>query len=182
MSVICDPVSTSRLNHLTHPLMKSKFRTWTYLPFLLAIFLMVYSAFVLRVAIFETEAAALLIYVGLFTFMIIVWTWVVFGELRTKTLVIHLDGDSIVVRGFLGFGPVTRFELRAFDGFTTSLLPSRYRDFEFLYLMKDNKKLVKISGFYHSNYHEMKQYLAERIVYLGDTPYSFMEELKEVFQ
>ena len=66
-----------------------------------------------------------------------------FGELRTKVIAVTIDEASIIVRSFIGIGPNKLFALDEFDGFTTSLLESNYAEYEYLYLMKGNKKKVK---------------------------------------
>lgn len=161
--------------------MKSRFRLHTLFPSLLAVFLTGYLGFVLKVAWTEQETSALIIYTFLLCFMVLVWVVIVFGELRTKALVVHLENNFVTVRGYLGLGPSRRYGFKDFDGYATSILSSKYEDFEFLYLMKNNKKLVKISAFYHRNYPELKTFLMEQLPYLGDIPYSASDEFKEVF-
>ncbi len=62
------------------------------------------------------------------------------------------------------------------------MLESNYAEYEYLYLIKGIKKMVKISTFYHQNYLEMKQYLATKVKYLGDIPFSMSDEFREIFQ
>lgn len=162
--------------------MKSRFRFYTLFPSILAVFLTIYLGFVVNVALAERGTSALIIYTCLLIFMVLVWVIMVFGELRTKVLMVHLYGDVIRVSGYLGLGPRRQYDLKAFDGYTTSILSSVYEDFEFLYLMKNGRKLIKISAFYHRNYAVLKQAIMERLSALGEIPYSFSEEIREIVQ
>lgn len=162
--------------------MKSKYRIYALFPALLAVFLTLYLGYVIKVAWAEQETSALIIYACLIPFMTFVWVVMVLGELRTKVLAIQMEGDSITVSNYLGLGASKRYEWKDFDGYSTSILSSIYEDFEFLYLMKNNRKLVKLSAFYHKNYLEMKNLLTQQLPDLGEIPFSFTEEFKEIFQ
>ena len=113
---------------------------------------------------------------------LIVLTWLVFGELRTKVISVTIDNDLITTANFLGLGAKRKFDFTEFEGFTTSLLPSNSGTYEYLYLLKDNKKVIKLSEFYHKNYFELKQVLTKRVKFLGDKPFNMLTEIKEIYR
>lgn len=122
--------------------------------------------------------------VGVYLFFVLflfIWVWLVFGELRTKIIKVAIDNAQITVSGFLGLGARKSYLLTQFDGFETALLPSRYDTYEYLYLMKNGKKIVKLSQFYHSNYVELKSDLMNKIKDLGQKKFNVFQEIKEIF-
>lgn len=114
-------------------------------------------------------------------FFIFIWVWLVFGELRTKVIKVEIDEIQITVSNFLGFGARKHYALDQFDGFETALLPSAYDAYEYLYLIENGKKIVKLSQFYHSNYADLKCNLMNKVKNLGQKKFSFLQEIKEFF-
>ncbi len=47
--------------------------------------------------------------------------------------------------------------------------------------MMNDKKIVKLSEFYHRNYSELKTVLAKKVTYLGNEKLNILNELKEIF-
>jgi hypothetical protein len=161
---------------------RSKFRLWALLPATLTILVTGLLYFIFSKGIFnsiENPPTAVYVFTGVF---LIVWTWLVFGELRTKAISVTLDNDLITTSNFLGLGGKRIFDLTEFDGFTTSLLPSKGGTYEYLYLIKDNKKVIKLSEFYHKNYFELKHVLSKRVKFMGNKPFNMLTELKEIYQ
>jgi uncharacterized integral membrane protein len=89
-------------------------------------------------------------------FFVFIWTWMFFGELRTKVIYIEIRADHIKVKRYLGFGFSKIFYLEDITGFKISILPSKAGSYEYLYLMVGDRKIAKLSEFYHSNYKELK--------------------------
>lgn len=103
-----------------------------------------------------------------------------FGELRTKRININLNKNEIIVKRF--FGLITEnYRFSEIDGWKYSHLSSRGGTYEYLYLIKDEKKIVKISQFYHKNYFKLKNEIQGKLKYLGYENFSFLDELKETF-
>jgi hypothetical protein len=117
------------------------------------------------------------------SFFVFVWVWLIFGELRTKTISIEIKGRTFVIKRYLGLGTSRRFDLGDISGFKTSILSSKSGSYEYLYLMVGSKKIAKLSEFYHSNYKELKRYIVSMdIKNAGFEPFSNRQEFKDIFQ
>ena len=151
-----------------------------FLPVTLVILVTGLLFMILKAIISSTVAPpnAIYVFTGIF---VITWIWLVFGELRKKANYIVIDENRIVIANYLGLGPKQQYDIKDFEGFTTSLLPSRWNDYEYLFLIKDGKRIIAISEFYHKNYLDFKQYLVEKSKYLGDQPFNLLREIKDIF-
>ncbi|MBK9249052.1 MAG: hypothetical protein IPM69_13295 [Ignavibacteria bacterium] len=150
-------------------MLTSQFRFPAYLPLILVIFLVGFTLFISSIAIGEDDLAAVFIYIGLCGFMLAVLAWLLLGEVRTKAIVISLDDQSLTVRGYYGIGTICQYSYSDFEGYTTSDLPTESGGtYQYLYLMKNGAKVVKLSEFYHKNYEELKQEIASKLRFLGD--------------
>ena len=159
--------------------MKSKFKYWTILVIVLFLFVTwVIPFIVLRIqekGDFPTSAILVFFILG---FM---WIWLFLGELRTKAIQVKIEDEQITVKSFLGFGIKRSYPLSEFDGMETALLPSKYDTYEYLYLVKNGKKLIKLSEFYHRNYPDLKEALLNKVPYMGEKDFTLLQELKEIF-
>ena len=106
----------------------------------------------------------------------------VFGELRTKAVKIYIGNSSIAKKSFLGLGLETTYNFSDLSGYKTSKLSSKNGTYEVLYVMSGDKKVIKLSEFYHSNYKELKADLMRKnLKSLGVEYWSFIRETKEIF-
>lgn len=110
------------------------------------------------------------------------FVWLVFGEFRTKMIQMKICGDHVTVRKFAGLGRREDIPYSLLIGFKVSNLRSRWAVYEYLYLMKDNSKMVKLSEFYHSNYEGLKSELKTKLTDLGYEKFSLRDELREMLQ
>lgn len=164
-------------------MLTSKFRFPAYLPLILVIFLGVFTLFISTVAISEEDLTAIFIYIGLCCFMIAVLAWLLLGEVRAKAVTVELDEKGIAVRSYYGFGSKRQFNYSECEGFATSDLPTESgQTYEYLYVMQNGKKIVKLSEFYHKNYTELKRDIASKLKYLCDKPFSMSEELMDTIR
>lgn len=108
------------------------------------------------------------------------WVWLVFGELRTKVIEITIENNNIEKKTYLGLNQ--KYSFIDFNGFQTSILTSRGESFEYLYLVKDSQKIIKISEAYHKNYEELKNRIVENSKDLGEIKFSYIDELKDIFK
>ena len=161
-------------------ILKSKFKLVAFLPVaLLALitgFLIIFSILILN----DLKNATLIVYVVIALF-IFVWIWLYFGELRTKVIKVTIEEYEITVSNYFGLHTKKIYPLSGFDGFKTSLMPFRYEAYEFLYLMANDKKVIKLSGYYHKNYDDLKAGLSLSLKDLGDEKFSLLSEVKEIF-
>lgn len=107
--------------------------------------------------------------------------WLVWGEMRTKILKIIIENDRIVVTSFQGLGNSKVFYFSEIEGYSTIVLPSEYEDFEYLYIIKNGRKVIKISDFYHANYQDLKNEISKRCKNLGAQKFSILKEFKDIF-
>jgi hypothetical protein len=107
------------------------------------------------------------------------WVWLVFGELRTKLIIVTIKGNQVEKRNFIG---LKQYNFKDFDGFQTSILTSKGEDFEYLYFIKNGEKIIKISDAYHKNYSELKNIISSQLKDLGKIKFSYLDELKEVIK
>lgn len=109
-----------------------------------------------------------------------IWIWLVFGELRTKIIKITIFDNQVQKKNY--FGLKQKFDFNYFDGFQTSILRGKGENHEYLYLVKDKRKVIKISETYHKNYFELKKRIATNLDNLGKIQFSYLDELKEIFK
>ena len=106
----------------------------------------------------------------------------IWGELRTKAIKVYIDNSSITKRNFLGLGTTTIYNFSQVSGFRTSNVSSKSGTYEYLYIIVNDKKVIKISEYYHRNYKELKSDLMKKnIRNLGNEFWSFIKETKEIF-
>lgn len=115
----------------------------------------------------------------LLLFLLIV-IWLVYGEIRTKAIKVKINSNNVIVKNFMGLGSGKDYGFNEFDGYRISILPSEYKEYEYLYLYIGQKKVIKISQFYHSNYDELKMSLTSKTKNLGEEPFSIIREIKEI--
>lgn len=159
--------------------MKSKFRYTAYTVALVSILLLIILIIFLRervdsgVALWKTFLSA--------TFFLFLWIWMPFGELRTKIVTVDIDYDKIRIRKYLGLGISKECQIDDISGFKISVLRSKGGVYEYLYLMVGNKKIAKISEYYHKNYRDLKRFLiAAGIPNLGIERFSNRQELRDL--
>ncbi|RZJ77788.1 MAG: hypothetical protein EOO47_15800 [Flavobacterium sp.] len=105
--------------------------------------------------------------------------WFFYGELRTKAIFVAIDEKVLHRQTYLGLGSAKTFDLSEFDEFIVCEIPSKFATYEYLYLMKNGRKEVKISEFYHRNYLQLKQRIAKTIKFSGGKPFSLLTDIKK---
>ncbi|HWW40775.1 hypothetical protein [Pedobacter sp.] len=163
----------------------SRFRLWSLFPILLLCVTILITVFFLLnndvVELIDNKPMFFVVFFGVFFFYsIFLLFW---GELRTKCIKIEVNEASVTKRGFLGFGTTSTYKINEVEGYRISSLSSRSGTYEYLYLLVNEKKVIKISEFYHSNYLEMKTVIIRKnFKNLGVEQWSFLTETKEIFQ
>jgi len=159
--------------------MKSKFSVKIFIPVIILIPLLFGMGTFIVVAFNDTSLFS--VGLPLMVLPVFVLLWLIFGELRTKVISADLEYDHIIIRRYCGFAAPVTFYYADLDGFNTSILSSASGGNEYLYLMKDGKKVAKFSDFYHKNYSEMKETLPDSLKDLGYMNFSYWQEVKEIF-
>jgi uncharacterized protein with PQ loop repeat len=122
---------------------------------------------------------SIFVFIVLFTSILI---WLIFGELRKKTIVVKIDSNSITIKHFMGLGNSYQTMLSEFNGYVTTIQQSRVAKYEYLYLINKNSKEIVISEFYHQNYHELRNEISKKVDFLGNRPFNIFSEIKGIFQ
>ena len=94
---------------------------------------------------------------------------------------IELDDEGVIIKKFGGLSTGKKFLYNELDGFKLSILRSSGIDNEYLYFIQANKKIGKISDFYHKNYSDLKEIVKTKIKDLGFEKFNYIDELKESF-
>ncbi len=160
----------------------SKFRMWIILPIILTLLISGLLGIVLYKIIFSSDGIppiSVFVFIALISF---IWIWLIFGELRKKTIVVKIDSNSITIKHFMGLGHSCQIMFSEFNGFATTTHHTRVAKYEYLYLVNKNKKEIIISEFYHQNYLELKNEISKKIKFLGNRPVSIISEIKGIFQ
>jgi hypothetical protein len=162
-------------------MIKSKFKLRALLPFLVLVITgWVLYLLVAKVLIVTPVKISFIAFLGL-GFLVFIMAWLLLGEIRTKLTVVTIEKNNIKACRWFGTGVSRTYLFDELDGFRVSFLPSEYNEFEYLYLLKENKKVIKLSSFYHRNYDELKRTIAVKTKNLGEEKFSLLKEVKEVF-
>ena len=160
--------------------MKSKFKLWAFLPIVILILVTGVLAIIVNAIVDHNQIPPIGVMVFLLLF-VFVFIWILFGELRTKVVVAEIENDVITITNYLGIGHKKTYMLSQFEGYETSVLPSRYDKYEYLYLIENGRKCIKLSEYYHKNYFDMKFYISKSVRNMGQKKFSYITELKEIF-
>lgn len=161
--------------------MNSKFKLKAFFPFLclpILIFALSQHVYIILDETTSTPKLNELPAILFFTFTLL---WLFFGEIRTKMSKIVLYDDHLIINHFGGLLISKKYLYKDVEGFKTSILHSRGDDIEALYFIKNNKKIGKISDYYHKNYSELKSVITSKLEDLGYEKFSYIDELKEIF-
>jgi len=161
--------------------MKTKFTFKAFLPALLLIpFLYLIIIVIPRIIITENYNTPL--FPRIFIPSILIFSFlIVFGELRTKCIIITINKNDIIVKKFFGLLTKT-YKFSEIEGWKYSHLTGKGGTYEYLYLYKDGMKVIKMSQFYHKNYFQIKNYIQGNFKYLGYEQFSYIDEFKEIFK
>ncbi|MBK5271830.1 MAG: hypothetical protein JJE22_12535 [Bacteroidia bacterium] len=161
-------------------MIQSRFKLNALLP-LIPAGVVLWIMYELRGVLLPLDKLSFIVYLCLSLFLFIL-VWVIFGELRTKVIAVAIEGNSIKVGSFFGLGFSKKYYFNQLTGFKVSVLTTKTTSYEYLYLMVNNKKVIKISEFYHSNYSEMKDYITAKVHDLGYENFNLLREVKEIFK
>jgi hypothetical protein len=160
--------------------MESKFK---YGAYILVFLIVIFSAMLcLALSVYIWVDLPIAFYIVMNLVCILVWVWLVYGELRTKVIAVNLGFDNFKVKRYLGLGPEKTYYFNNVEGYKTSILPAYGTAYEYLYVMEGGKKVIKLSEFYHKNYAGLKDAISSaKIKNLGFENFNYALELKEIF-
>ncbi len=159
-------------------MIKSRFEITTLRPLIFFLFLS-FGIGMLSMLIF-TSLMSLYIYF-LYAGFVAIWL-LLLRVLQKRIVLVKIDGANVISSGFFGLGISSTYSFNELDGYKTSNIASRYGFVEHLFLMKDEKKVIKIGADYHRNYQELKAAVQPFLSNLGYEQYHIKNEFKEIFR
>ncbi|TXF79234.1 hypothetical protein [Chryseobacterium sp.] len=109
------------------------------------------------------------------------FVYLIFGELRTKNIIVEIEINQINVKRYFGLKNEI-YKFSEIQGWKYSDLSSKGGSYEYVYLYNYNgKKIIKISEFYHKNYWAIKELIEANFKDLGYEKFSYIDEFKEAF-
>jgi hypothetical protein len=157
-------------------IVSSKFRIWAAFPifFIIISLLLIILPILNGDALFK-KAISFAIIVYIITGAAIIYSVI---ELRRIADVNILD-LSITTGEFMGFGYRHTYNYDEINGYKISMInPARGGPYEYLFLIKDDKKVVRITERHHKNYQKLKETLIEKnIKNLGEEKLSYLRQL-----
>lgn len=160
--------------------MKSKFTIKTYIALLL-LFAVIFAIIKVIPPFFNNPYYDDKIFPKIFVPSILILTLLLLvGELRTKIVMIKIENNQFEIKKFFGL-KVETYKFSEIKGWKHSLQTAKGGTYEYLYLYRNDKKIIKLSEFYHKNYANLKNEIANRIKHLGYEPFSLIDEFKEIF-
>lgn len=160
--------------------MTSKFRK---LPYLLIVVLIALTAFVLYVISTIIFIKGIHPPVGVVVFGLLfalTLSWFVWVELRKVMSRVTIDDKHIKVKYWGGLGKSYCFEYNLVDGYKTTILPSGYDNYEYMYIVMNEKTIIILSAFYHKNYKELHNTLKHKIPYIAHEPFKISGYIKHM--
>ena len=104
-----------------------------------------------------------------------------FIELKDKIIAIKFDENGIKIKRFCGVNNATFIDDKQIDGFHNSIVTTKYDRYNYIYLMKGNKKIAKISNQYHVNFGDLSREIEKKYKNLGFINSNSISELKDMF-
>lgn len=111
--------------------------------------------------------------------IIVFFLYWLFAESKTRAIKVTIKDDRFIVKTLWGYGAEKAFFFSLISGYKTEYLPGEYRDFEYLSLISEDKKVIQLSEFYHLNYFELKTQIEKRFLNLGHERFNMFRAIKE---
>lgn len=112
-------------------------------------------------------------------FLVIIFS---LGTFRTQMIKVTINSREMTVRSYFGFGPEKKYRLKDLQGFHTSTVTARSVTYDTLYVMKDDRKVAKISSQYISNYYALHNIISTNLTYLGYIETNLKTEFKDTIK
>jgi hypothetical protein len=107
--------------------------------------------------------------------------WMLLYHIRVQTQDIFIQGKTLFVRNWLGYGKEKEYNVTKLSGFHSSTLSSRAGNFKALYIMHGKRKIARSSEYYHSNFNEINNWATANLTDLGFISTNAPTEIKDAF-
>lgn len=158
--------------------MKSQFNFRVYIiPFLIIIFFGLGTTALIDALLkndFENNKKQIL----LATLFIIAFGLIFLHQVKIKLSTIAFTNNTIETIDW--FNKKTIFKFSEINGFEIRTEKSNIRTYEYLYIIKKDKRVVTISETYHENYSDLKSVVVQHFKNLGVSKFGLTHEIKEI--
>jgi hypothetical protein len=109
---------------------------------------------------------------------IIAFGLILLHQVKTKLTTIIFSTNNVEItdwfkkRSIIKFNEINGFELRTVKG--------KYKNYEYIYILKNDQRVATISQTYHENYSDLKRFVVENFKNLGVSKFGFLSEIKEI--
>jgi glucan phosphoethanolaminetransferase (alkaline phosphatase superfamily) len=158
--------------------MKSKFKIGSYF-FLLFLFLFI--GLLIKILLDFTKTFNSKI-TGFFVVILLFFVvFIMLIELRDKIIAIKFEQNGITINRFLGIKKPVFINNKEINGFHNSIISTKNGRYNYIYLIKGNIKIAKISEQYHKNFIDLSAEIDKRYKNLGSIKTNLISELKDMF-
>ncbi len=158
--------------------MKSKFKIGSYFTLIFLFF----STVLLIKILFDFDTTFNSKFAGSFVVLLLFFVvFIIFIELKDKIIAITFEQNSVIINRFCGLKNPVFFDDKEIEGFHKSIVTTKYGRYNYIYLMKGNKKIAKISNQYHKNFGDLSSEIEKRYKNLGFINSNLTSELKDMF-
>jgi hypothetical protein len=158
--------------------MKSKFKM---VSFFIPLILLIFTGLLIS-SLLYIKSDFTSIYGGLFViFMGFIVSFLSFLEIKNKIIAIEFSDNQLKISKYFGIGKTKFIDDKIIDGYKNSIIHTRNGSYENIYLLMNNKNVLKFSNQYYKNYNELKAEIQKKYKYLGHKNSNFITELKNFF-
>lgn len=140
--------------------LKSKFK---FLPIILISILSIFPFLTIYIYIISPKQSVVF---PLVVFIIVAYLW--FALVRTRMHKVIIEKNNIIVKRYYGLGRSIAYDFSKLDGFITLFESVKGVDYESIFIPEKGKRIACVSGFYHSNFDNLKLRLKENFTDLGE--------------
>jgi len=112
--------------------------------------------------------------------LFIIYFWLT--EFRTRAHKIEISKEKISKKEYFGLGVRRDYLYNELDGFIITKQPNNGSTSEYIFLIKNNRRIICLSEFYHLNYTQIKLEIENKLKFLEEKKYNFKSEYREMFR
>jgi len=157
-------------------MIQSKFKLKVYFPLVLVIALT--TLIIWNLVDFEKTFTSLGGGIFVVTLLISLNLFIIVAILKTQY--VALNNEHITIKNFLGWGIDKQQDNIKTFGYYKSSFQYQGKVDNIIYIVKGNKKLAKLSDFYHLNFAEMEHFLENNLTYQGTVHTNIFSDFKSV--
>lgn len=148
-------------------MLQTRFKPWGNLPLIISLLLIILLYVFMIVLSSNLPIYGYVLITGAF----ILTASLIIIELKNKTVLITVENDVVRSAKFMGWGAKTTIPMSDITGYKTCIVPREWESTEVLFLVSGNKKLIRLSEYYHLNYDELRHFFSTRFKNLGQERY-----------